>query len=39
VFTVLAEFQWGIFDCRTLLCYGGTASFLLCCSTFLLRRS
>ncbi|MDR3117635.1 MAG: hypothetical protein LBT98_03660 [Puniceicoccales bacterium] len=38
VFTVLSEFQWGIFDGRTLLCYGGLTGLLLCCATFLLRR-
>ncbi|MDR2030154.1 MAG: hypothetical protein LBP65_01655 [Puniceicoccales bacterium] len=38
IFTVLAEFQWGIFDCRTLLCYGGATLFLLSCSMLLLRR-
>jgi ABC-2 type transport system permease protein len=39
IFSTLAEFQWGIFDCRTLLFHASAALFFVCCSILFLRRT
>jgi hypothetical protein len=38
IFSTIAEFQLGIFDCRTLCFYLSGALFFVCCSIIFLRR-